>query len=170
MDSAVSDADVLIHLAKLNQLTILPLQFERIFISEIVKREIIDQGIQHGKPDAVSVQSFLDTGNLQIMEIHNIVVEEIQKKYNIHSGESSIIALGKKIGTRYLLANERAVRDAAKKENFLVVGTLGILARGFLAGSLTQGEILNLLEEVEIHPEIFRFHPKVIKSFREKII
>ena len=36
MDLAVSDSDVLIHLAKLNQLKLLKAQFSKIYISNII--------------------------------------------------------------------------------------------------------------------------------------
>ncbi len=42
---AVIDSDVLIHLAKLNQLDLLKVQFSQIFISEIIYNETVVQGI-----------------------------------------------------------------------------------------------------------------------------
>lgn len=45
MDIAVSDSDVLIHIAKLNLLNLLKGQFSKIIISEIVYNECVTQGI-----------------------------------------------------------------------------------------------------------------------------
>lgn len=44
---AVSDSDVLIHFAKLNQLKLLKNQFSKIFLSEIVYSETISEGIRN---------------------------------------------------------------------------------------------------------------------------
>jgi predicted nucleic acid-binding protein len=50
-------------------------------------------------------------------------------KYNIHLGESSIIALAEKKRVDYCITNEIKVRNAMKSEGYDVVGTLGIILK-----------------------------------------
>ena len=59
MDLAVSDSDVLIHLAKLKILKFLRDQFSKIYISEIIYDECVIQGKALQKEDAYILESFI---------------------------------------------------------------------------------------------------------------
>src|SRR5271157_4017716 len=170
MDAAVSDSDVLIHLAKLGELDLLQGQFDHVFVSPLVQTELVDQGIQTGKLDADILQESFRTGAIEIRLVTKSATGKLVKKHRIHIGEASIIALGKEIGVPFCLTNEIRVRKAAKIEGFKVVGTLGILLRAYTNGQISKEQIDVLLQEIQYHPETFRIHTKVIQKIRDAVV
>ncbi|MHC1590857.1 MAG: DUF3368 domain-containing protein [Candidatus Helarchaeales archaeon] len=164
MPLAVSDSDVLIHLSKLNRLELLLHQFSRIFISDVIFRETIIQGMALKKYDAFILKDFLKKQLIKVEKAEKKETSAIMRKYNIHEGESSIIVLAKKFNVSYCLANECKVRKILKSEGFQVVGTLGIILKSYKLGKLNKNETLNLLQKIQINAEIFRFRPKLIKK------
>lgn len=69
MDLAVSDSDVLIHLAKLNQLKLLKAQLSKIYISNIIYNKTIGQGLASQKKDAYYLQKFFKSDLISIEEV-----------------------------------------------------------------------------------------------------
>jgi hypothetical protein len=56
MDLAVIDADVLIHLAKLNKLNLLKTQFSQILKKDITYHETVIQGLSAKRKDAITIK------------------------------------------------------------------------------------------------------------------
>lgn len=169
MDSAVSDSDVFIHLAKLGMLDLLQNQFDHVYVSPLVQLEVVDQGIETSKSDAKLLQEFFQTRTIEICQVRKSAIRNMAIKHQIHLGEASILAVGKEIGVPFCLSNEIRVRRAARTEGFKVVGTLGILLRGNTNGQISDEQIDVLLQEIQDHPETFRIHPKVIQKIREQL-
>ncbi|KKL12867.1 hypothetical protein LCGC14_2531480 [marine sediment metagenome] len=166
---AVIDSDVLIHLAKLNQLDLLKVQFSQIFISEIIYNETVVQGINTKRKDAQILQDFIKTDFIQVEEISRQKTIEIMGKYNIHKGESSIIALAEKNQVDYCITNEIKVRNTIKSEGFKVVGTLGIILKAFNLNKIDKKLCLKLLKHLKSEPKEFRFHPKLISRVKKEV-
>ncbi len=169
MDLAVSDSDVLIHLSKLNQLATLKAQFSKIYVSDVIQKETIIQGIAQQKKDAFTLKDFFQSGLIFIERVKSTKILEIMKKFGIHEGEASIIVLAKEFKVSYCLVNEIDVRNIIKSEGFKVVGTLGIILKAYNIGTLNKFEALNLLKEIQSRLIEFRFHPKLIDKVIAKI-
>lgn len=167
---AVSDSDVLIHFAKLNQLKLLKNQFSMIFLSEIVYSETVSEGIRLQKEDAYTIKKFIESE--EIITIRKAELEDVNdliKKHHIHKGEASIIALAKEKKIEYCLTNEIKVRKVIKAEGLKVIGTLGIILRAYKMKKIDKNESLTLLENIQMNSIEYRIHPKLIEKIKEKI-
>jgi predicted nucleic acid-binding protein len=117
----VSDTTPISELAKVDHLDLLPKLFDKIVIPQGVFNEL-----QIGRhPAAKFVQ------NLSWLEVVTVgnqqVVEELQKSFNLHLGESEAIALAEEIGASQLLIDEKAARKIAMARKLPLIGTMGIL-------------------------------------------
>ncbi len=150
----VSDADVLIHLAKLGRLPLLRALYERVSIPEYVGLEITSR-YDHGITEAIG--SFLI--------VHPASQEKaaaIASQHGIHIGEANTKALGESLNAELFLSNERKVRKAATEEGFQVAGTIGVILRAAHIKAITMSEAISLLEQMR--SEDFRIHPDLIQE------
>lgn len=109
----VSDADVIIHLSKLDKLSILHSLYGEVAIPEYIKAEIA------GKDNPairIGINSFL-----RVFATSKDKAENIAGKHGIHIGEGLVKALGEELKSSLFLSNERKVRRAAREEGFEVV-------------------------------------------------
>lgn len=150
----VSDADVIIHLSKLDKLSILRDLYIEVAIPEYIRSEITGKD-NPGIHEAIN--SFL-----KIFATSKDVAENIATKHGIHIGEAHVKALGEELKATLFLSNERKVRNAAKEEGFVVVGTIGIILRAAKKGLLDRAEALSLLEKMK--SEDFRIHPDILQK------
>lgn len=150
----VSDADVLIHLSKLEKLSLLKLLYNEVAIPEYVKTEILRK--DH-KELQKAFNSFLRT-----YQTSGEKAEEIAKNHGIHTGEAHVKTLGERLNATLFLSNERKVRKAAKSEGFIVVGTIGIILKSLKTGIIEKSEAVALLEKMKA--EDFRIHPDMIQK------
>ena len=107
-----SDADVLIHLAKLGKLPLLRALYERVLIPEYVRQEITSRDDQ-GITDAIG----------SYLIVHAALQEKaaaIASQHGIHIGEAHAKALGESLKAGLFLSNERKVRKAAIEEGFVL--------------------------------------------------
>lgn len=169
MDLAVSDANVLIHLAKLDQLELLKELFSNILISDIIYSESVTLGKLSNKKDSFILEDYIQKGLIIVKEVPTEEIKTIMNKYNIHDGESSVIALAKKNDINYCLTNEIKVRKAIKSEGFKVVGTLGIILRAFNSGKISKKDSLSILNQIQINLKEYRFHPKLVDKIIEEV-
>ena len=77
---AVSDADVLIHLAKLDILDFLVEQFSKIYISDIIYNESIVEGKRFHKKDALILEEYLKK---ELFTIESVAGNTINKRTKI---------------------------------------------------------------------------------------
>ncbi|MBD3229229.1 MAG: hypothetical protein GF329_13685 [Candidatus Lokiarchaeota archaeon] len=169
MDLAVIDSDVLIHLVKLEKLFLLKDQFLRIYITDIIYMETVTQGIALKEKDAFRIKEFFNEKLIIIKEIKKEKINEFINKYRIHEGEASIIALAIQKSISYFLSNEIKVRELAKSEGFKVVGSIGVLLRGYKMGKLSKKEIISVLEQIKDNKREFRINPKIIDEIFNRI-
>lgn len=150
----VSDADVIIHLSKLNKLSILRSLYTEVAIPEYIKSEITGKDNQTIHE---AINSFL-----KIFTTSKNQAENIAGKHGIHIGEAHVKALGEELRATLFLSNERKVRKAAKEEGFAVVGTIGVILKAVKKGLLDRAEALSLLEKMK--SEDFRIHPDLLQK------
>ena len=155
----VSDADVLIHLSKLEKLPLLQSLYKEIAIPDHVKSEIL---IKEDTELQKALNSFL-----KVFTISKDKAEDIAKRHNIHVGEAHVKVLGEKLKAALFLSNERKVRKAAKEEGFAVVGTIGIILKAMKNGLISRPEATSLLEKLKAHD--FRIHPDILQKAIEAI-
>jgi len=150
----VSDADVLIHLSKLEKLSLLKSLYNEVAIPEYVKTEILEK--EH-KELQKAFNSFL-----KIYQTSGDKALEIAKNHGIHAGEAHVKVLGEKLRATLFLSNEKKVRRAAKEEGFVVAGTIGIILKAVMNGVIIKSEAITLLEKMK--SEGFRIHPDILQK------
>lgn len=150
----VSDADVLIHLSKLEKLSLLQSLYKEVAIPDYVKSEILL------KEDTELQKAF--NSFLKVFAISKDKAQDIAKRHNIHDGEAHVKVLGEEIKATLFLSNERKVRKAAKEEGFAVVGTIGIILRAMKDGLIDRAEARSLFEKMKTKD--FRIHPDILQK------
>jgi predicted nucleic acid-binding protein len=150
----VSDADVLIHLAKLTKLPLLRTLYKSVSIPAYVRQEIISK---HDIGISEAVGSYLI-----IHHTSDEKAESIAAHHGIHLGEAHVKVLGEKLGASVFLSNERKVRKAAAEEGFHVAGTIGVILRAAHVEIITKPEAVALLELMKA--EDFRIHPDLLQE------
>jgi predicted nucleic acid-binding protein len=150
---AVSDADVIIHLSKLDKLSLLQSLYTEIAIPEYVKSEILSK-------DSPQIQKAI-LSFIKIFKISKDKAGNIARKHGIHIGEGHVKALGEELKSSLFLSNERKVRKAAKEEGFAVAGTIGVILRAVKKGLLSKVEAISLLKKMK--SQDFRIHPDILQ-------
>ena len=150
----VSDADVIIHLSKLERLSLLQSLYTEVAIPDYIKSEISskhNESIQH------AINSFL-----KVFAVSKDKTEKIASNHDIHIGEANVKSLGEELKASIFLSNERKVRLAAKEEGFKVVGTIGIILKAAGLKIIEKSEASSLLEKMR-SPD-FRIHPDILQK------
>jgi predicted nucleic acid-binding protein len=158
MQPAVSDSDVIIHLAKLNELPLIKELYGCANIPEYVKSEIV----RYKYKEAELIEVAIDQGILKVHKTSDMGAKKLAKRYGIHTGEGHVKVLAEKMKAGIFLSNEKKVRIAAKTEGFIVDGSIGVILRSVTQNLLTMKEATGLLEEVR--GEEFRIHPDIINK------
>ena len=150
----VSDADVLIHLSKLEKLSILRALYKEVAVPKHVKSEVLvreDTKLQN------AFNSFLKVSATSWDRAENIA-----KRHNIHTGEAHVKVLAEELKATLFLSNEKKVRKAAKEEGFTVSGTIGIILRAVKNKLIDKSEAETLFEKMK--DEDFRIHPDILQK------
>ncbi|GFO98224.1 uncharacterized protein ig2599ANME_2447 [groundwater metagenome] len=158
MQLAVSDSDVIIHLAKLNELTLIKELYGCAHIPEYVKSEMV----RYQYAEADLIEEAVGQEILKVHETSDRGAKELAKRYGIHIGEGHVKELAEKLNAGIFLSNEKKVRIAAKIEGFTVAGTIGVILRSVTQNLLTVKEAVGLLEK--LRGEEFRIHPNILNK------
>lgn len=141
--AAVADATVLIYLGKLDRLDWLQERMGSIVIPKAVHREVVVEGKARKEPDAVRAERAIEAGW--------VVVEEAKPDPRVadlgfDGGDLEVLSLALARGDERILADEAALRDAARAFGIRPRGTLSILAWAVDAGRL---DLESYLAEME---------------------
>ena len=126
-------------------------------------------GKLQNKKDALVLEDFFKKGLVIKEKVDKKEIVKIIRDHKIHEGESSIIVLLRKHPVDYCLANEIKFRKIVKKLGYKVVGTLGIILKGYSLGNLNKKQTLTILNQLLENYKEFRFHPKLIEKVIKKI-
>ncbi|MCG6137548.1 MAG: DUF3368 domain-containing protein [Nostoc sp. LLA-1] len=138
----VSDTTPISELAKVEHLDLLPKLFGKVLIPHGVFNEL--QVGQHPAAEFVQNLSWIE-----VVKVENqLVVEELQKSFNLHLGESEAIALAEEIGASQLLIDEKAARKVAMVRKLPLIGTVGILLLAKRRGLLDS--VKDILDEMQV--------------------
>lgn len=162
---AVSDADVLIHLAKLGRLTLLSVLYGPVRVPACVKGEALPGRY----PDEAALSQAFQEGGLVAEETDAARAERLAETHRIDAGEGHVKALAESRRATLVLSNEKRLREAVRAEGFPVVGTLGVLLRAVKAGHLPKEEAEAALRKVASEERVFRIHPAVVARALEEL-
>ncbi len=144
MQRAVSDSDIIIHLAKLNELILIKELFGCAHIPEYVESEMV----RYQYDETGVIEEAIREGILKVHETNESRAKELAKRYGIHIGEGHVKELAEKLNAGLFLSNEKKVHIAAKIEGFSVTGSIGIILRSATLNYLTADEAAGLLEKL----------------------
>lgn len=148
-DVVVTDATVLIYLAKLGRLDYLDELFAEASVSETVYEEVVTRGHEERYTDALSVEAatdrFLDVRTLPD-ETENRA-DEIQDSSGLERGECTAIALAEREDAR-CLTDDHAARKTAESLNVEVGGTIYVLLGALDREQLSFEEYVSELDDL----------------------
>lgn len=148
--AVVSDSTPLIYLAKIGRLNLLRGVFEKIYISEAVFNEAVTQGKELNMSDAFIIEKAVGIW---------IIKEQVEPKVDaefrfldtntkLGSGEKEALKLCKQLNAVYFIADDREARRVSRILNIKPIGTCGILVQTFRQASITEGEALQILDDL----------------------
>ncbi len=162
MSNIVSNSTPLIYLAKINKLGLLKIIYNEVFISEEVKKEVVDEGKRLKKLDANLVEKEINEGRIKVKKVSSLIEVPIE----LDKGEASTITLAKKLGIKEVLIDEDSARTAAKMLGLIPRGTLFILLKALKLNKIDFDEFLKVLDD--LLKEGFRLREEVyLKVIKE---
>lgn len=144
---AVSDSGPLIHLAQTGHIRLLKNIFGEIFIVLAIKREVVDEGIRQGYPDAKLVSQALGEGYVVVHRVEGRIANRaanLAKQEKISESDSQTLLLAKAL-RKPLMTDEKVLSTLAKMYGLEVWNTWAVLLEALRR---------NLIEKREIHKAI----------------
>jgi len=126
---AIINASPIIYLGKIGAITLLPKLFSRCYTTTIVKKEVL--GDKKVPEFLILEECFSDWLTVKNPSYKQLIkrLEDLQ----IHSGEASIIALGKemqeKAEEKIIIIDDLTAREIARTLELKITGTLGIILK-----------------------------------------
>lgn len=145
MNEAVADSTVLIFLGKLDKLHILKKEHDKVIIPEEVYKEVVEKGKERGAKDAVLVEGAVDDGWVESRE--TTVLENVER-FDLERGEEEVLSLALESNIKEVLADEEAVREAAKLLELKPKGTLYFLLKALKERKIDFDGYLKTLEDL----------------------
>jgi predicted nucleic acid-binding protein len=146
----VSDSTPLIYLAKIGRLNLLRGVFEKIYVPEAVFNEAVTQGKELNMSDAFIIEKAVG-----IWIIKELVEPKVDAEFRfldtntkLGSGEKEALKLCKQLNAVYFIADDREARSVSRILNIKPIGTCGILIQTFRQASITEGEALQILDDL----------------------
>ncbi len=163
----VSNSTPLIALSKLHKLKILKDLYGRIYITELTRYEVVEEGIRLGREDAKRVAEACERW-INVSEPKGNA-EELSVRHRIHLGEAMCILLAKEIDSKLVLLDERDGRRAARVEGLEVKGTIGLIADAVRTGALKKEDALETLKMMKGSSGEFWLDPEVVDKAIERM-
>lgn len=129
----VSDSSPLIALALIDQLSLLPALYEKIYIAAATRSEVV--GKSKGRAGATNLAK---ARWLVVTPVSRRALTGVRPRpTGLHAGEIGTIALAVQLHADLVLIDERAARRFAQSKRLKVLGTLGFLKYAHQRGLLT---------------------------------
>ncbi len=128
----VADSGPLIHLASVNQFSLLKRFFHTVHTIPLVYEEVVAQG--HGRAGDFEVRQALQDGSVLVDATADSALARRFIAANVSETDATVIACAVTRKATLLLADDTAVREMAKREGLAVMGTVGILVQGRVEG------------------------------------
>lgn len=140
----VSNTSPLLNLAIINQLSLMPQQFNQIIIPTAVLSEL---RIAENLPGSQQLRDAITAGWLTIQSVENQAFVQLLRR-ELDEGEAQAIALAIQLNADLLLLDERDGRRVARTLGLNLTGILGIILKGWREGQvLSVRELLNQLRQ-----------------------
>lgn len=145
----ITDATVLIYLAKLGHLNYLDRLFEQAYVPETVYEEVVTRGREEQYADALPVEEATD----EFIDVRELPDEakgranEIQESAGLERGECTAIALAESEGAR-CLTDDHAARKTAESLDIEVGGTIYVLLEALDSEQLSFEKYVERLDEL----------------------
>ncbi|MHA1672706.1 MAG: hypothetical protein ACTSYI_03680 [Promethearchaeota archaeon] len=145
----MSNSSPLILLAKIKQLDLLFLIFDKIFIPPEVFQEVVVKGKRNGQIDAYLVEEKLNEGKIEIKEYDMTKIKfPLMKNKNLHPGELDAIRLALSMPEDVILLDDEEARLVARDLGLKVKGTLGLLIDFKKLKIIDQKQALKILHQL----------------------
>jgi predicted nucleic acid-binding protein len=153
----ISDTSPFCYLILIDCINILPQLYDKIIIPEVVYQELINQD----SPQKVK-EYLKNKPNWLLIKNHQKKADlELEK---LDQGEKSAIILAEETKADLIILDEKLARKIAKNRNLKIIGLLGILYDGCLAG------LIEVDKFKELEKTNFFVSPKLLESVIEKVI
>lgn len=140
----VSNATVLIYLAKLNRLNLLKTFFKKIVIPKAVFEEVVVQGKKGKHIDSILVERAIEEGWIKVKAP---AIKPGLKEFGIDKGEMEAISLALH-QKNFLLLDQTHARIAAKAFGLKPRGTLFVLLKALKKNLIDLDEFIDCLEQL----------------------
>jgi predicted nucleic acid-binding protein len=157
---AVTDASVLISLAKTGRLGLLKAVFGEIAMPTQVKEEVVDAGLRISAPELIYIQQAMNEGWLRASRLTAREKELGQRLMNstgLDPGEAEALAMAK-LRDEILLVDEKEARTVARAIGVTPMGSAGVLLAAFRLRELNIEELEKAVRELSrvlwISPDI----------------
>jgi len=160
MCNAVVDTGPLIHLHEIEHLEILTAVFGKLHLPENVKLEISNEPILqfiHQHSDKIAIH--------QIGEPELFAAKNAYSDFRLHLADLAVITLLNKILDACAVSDDLALRRAIESSNRTVVGTIGVLFRGFKKGVINKPQLKQFIHLILNDSSLY-----LSSAFRSRIL
>ncbi|MBS3134594.1 hypothetical protein J4214_05170 [Candidatus Woesearchaeota archaeon] len=163
----IADSSSLIIFAKINKLSLIIEIYGKIYITEVIYKEIVEDGLKINAPDAKILKKFIDNKNIIILHLnkkYNNFSKELKKVYyQIDIEESDAIALALQEKNKNIIMDEALGRKIAKLYGIKPIGSLKVLIEAYKKDFINETELRNIIKEMIENK--FRIGADVINEF-----
>ena len=141
----VSDATPLISLMKASQLGLLESLFGRVLVPNAVYQELTTSERFREEAELVRGSSFIEV----VFPNNQEAVQRLRVENGLDRGESEAIVYAEESGADRLLMDEELGRATAAGLGLRVMGTVGVLVKGYEEGYLSVGDVEKAFEDMK---------------------
>ena len=135
---AIINASPLIYMGKIGSLQLFPIIFTHCYTTLLVKEEVLRK---EQTPSFIALDAAF-SGWLNIKEPSYSDLKQKLENMQIHSGEASIIALGKELKDNgmenVIIIDDLAAREIARTLELKITGTIGVILRAMRIELITK--------------------------------
>ena len=146
----VTDATVLIALAKLHLLRLLKEVYGDVLIGPIVKNEVVDRGKVVGAAEVVEVERALAEGSIRVIRPapkERKAVQALLRMSRLDDGEAEAISIAQSHDCMVIIDDKEA-RTLAASMGIEYVGTAGVLLEAYASGHLSYEDLENAVRDL----------------------
>ncbi len=133
MSVVICDSSTIIHLSRINRITLLRDFHGKIILSPAVWKEVVDEG--QGRPGSSELKEASESGWIEVIAPENKPLIQMLER-ELHKGESETIALAVEMHADLVFLDESDARVAARILGLKISGVIGILIKAKLTGKI----------------------------------
>lgn len=140
----ISDATVLIALAKTRSLWLLKELWKPVVIPEAVKNEVLS-----GTLGSLEITKAINSGWIKIKEVQNQRLVRILQNSIRGKGECECIVPAEEIGAGVILTDDKKARKIIAQSGMAVIGTLGLFIQAVEGNALSKEEAITIIDKLK---------------------